>query len=231
MATNTPLKDEMDSMMARFARGGRPQVVERITAHIERMARDGLEARALPVGAVAPDFTLPNLDGNPVRLSRLLTDGPVVLAFYRGQWCPWCNVQLRAYQAVLPQIRDLGACLVAVSPQDPGHTRAMAEDNGLDFFVLSDPGNRLAHRYGLDFSVEQPVREVYQQLGFPLPAYNGDDTWALPVPGAFVIGTDGTVRLSDANPDFTRRLEPRLILESLAALSPYPDAVARLALP
>jgi peroxiredoxin len=183
MTASMPLQQELDAMMARFVRCCGPHVVGRVMTQIDRMIAEGVGSHALPAGDRAPHFALPNAHGKTIELNRLLDDGPVVLAFYRGEWCPWCNVQLRAYQAILPEITRLGATLVVIFPQDPDHTLAMAEHNDLDYEVLSDAGNTTAHKYGLTFSVEQPVREGYEALGFPLPAYNGDDSWELPVPG------------------------------------------------
>ena len=182
---------------------------------IEALVRSGIAASGLRAGVLAPDFTLPNVDGRPVTLYALLAQGPVVLTFYRGEWCPYCNLQLRAYQAGLPQIRELGARLVAVSPQTPDNSLTTAEKKGLTFPVLSDAGNAVARRYGLVFSLSQTLRAVSADL----PAYNGDDSWELPMPGTFVIAPDGTVQLAFVDVDWTRRLEPAAILDALRQLA------------
>jgi peroxiredoxin len=164
---------------------------------------------------MAPDFTLSNVDGQPVTLSALLLHGPVVLTFYRGEWCPYCNLQLRAYQAILPQIQELGASLVAISPQTPDNSLTTADKKGLTFPVLSDLGNAVARRYGLVFSVSETLRTA----GAPLPSYNGDESWELPMPGTFVIAQDGIVRLAFVSADWTKRLEPAAILDGVRALA------------
>jgi peroxiredoxin len=145
----------------------------------------------------------------------LLKQGPVVLTFYRGDWCPYCNLQLRAYQAILPRIRELGANLVAISPQTPDNSLSTAEKKGLTFPVLSDGGNAVARRYGLVFSLSETLRTT----GANLPSFNGDDSWDLPMPGTFVIAPDGTVRLAFVDADWTRRLEPAAILDALQRLT------------
>jgi peroxiredoxin len=131
------------------------------------------------------------------------------------KWCPYCNLQLRAYQAILPRIRELGATLVAVSPQTPDNSLTTAEQKGLTFPVLSDAGNEVARRYGLVFSLSETLRAMSADL----PAYNGDSSWELPMPGTFVIAPDGTVRLAFVDADWTRRLEPAAILGALRGLA------------
>ena len=139
----------------------------------------------------------------------------MVLTFYRGEWCPYCNLQLRAYQAILPQVQELGASLVAVLPQIPDHSLSTAEKKDLRFPVLSDSGNVVARRYGLVFAVSERLR----QAGAHLPTYNGDASWELPMPGTFVIAPDGVVRLAFVDADWTKRLEPMEILETLHQLT------------
>lgn len=209
------LKQQLDEFWNRFAQFGNPAVVKVIKTHIKGMVDRGIAELALKPGSTAPDFSLPNALGRPVALADLLAKGPVVLAFYRGAWCPFCDMQLHAYQQILPQIQALGATLVAVSPQDADHSLSQAEKLALQFEVLTDKGNTIASQYGLVFSVEQPVRDVYHQLGFPLPAFNADDTWSLPVPGVFIIDPSGAIRLSWADADFTHRMEPAELLAGL----------------
>ena len=139
----------------------------------------------------------------------------MVLTFYRGDWCPYCNLQLRAYQAILPLIQELGASLVAVSPQTPDNSLSTAEKKGLTFPVLSDAGNKVARQYGLVFSLSETLRTVSANL----PSFNGDDSWELPIPGTFVIAHDRTVRLAFVDADWTKRLEPAAILDTLRRLA------------
>lgn len=192
-----------------------PEVAGMFDREIEALVRSGIDASGLKVGAPAPDFTLPNVDGNAVTLSVLLRRGPVVVTFYRGDWCPYCNLALRAYQQILPQIQELGATLVAISPQTPDNSLSTAEKKGLTFPVLSDAGNGVARRYGLVFAVSETLRTS----GARLPSYNGDDSWELPMPGTFVIAPDGTVRLAFVDADWTKRLEPAAILDTLRQIA------------
>jgi peroxiredoxin len=191
-----------------------------LRAETERIIRSGVGAQAVKEGERAPDFALPDATGGKVQLADLLQRGPVVVTFYRGEWCPYCNLTLRAYLAVLPEITALGATLVAVSPQTPDNSLTTAEKKGLTFPVLSDVGNRVARQYGLVFALSAAARPFYTAIGSDLPAYNGDASWELPVPGTFVIASDGTVRLAFVDPDYTHRLEPAAIVAALRDLAP-----------
>jgi peroxiredoxin len=195
-----------------------PQVVKVLERDNTRLLAEGLRERALHKGQVAPDFSLPNASGKIVNLSELLKQGPVVLTFYRGEWCPYCNLTLRAYQQALPQIKVGGANLVAISPQTPDHSLSMAEKNSLEFEVLSDMGSQVIGRYGLLFRLSPEIREFMQKLGTELADYNGEASWELPVPGTFVLRPDGVVVLAFVEPDYTRRIEPARILEALGQL-------------
>jgi peroxiredoxin len=214
-ATPSTLAEQIAAFKAVLASQAPAEVLNTYNQEIEALVRSGIDAPSLKEGAVAPDFTLPNVDSRPVTLSTLLTQGPVVLTFYRGAWCPYCNLQLRAYQAILPRIRELGASLLAVSPQTPDTSLSTAEQKGLTFPVLSDAGNGVARRYGLVYAVSETLRAA----GAKLPAYNGDETWELPMPGTFVIAPDGTVRLAFVDADWTRRLEPAAILDTVRQLA------------
>jgi len=197
-----------------------PEIGAALGAETARIIHSGVAARSLKAGGQAPDFALPDVRGQVVQLVTLLEHGPVVVTFYRGEWCPYCNLTLRAYQAALPAITALGATLVAISPQTPDHSLTSAEKKGLTFPVLSDMGNRVARRYGLVFALSETARSIYTAIGSDVPAYNGDASWELPMPGTFVIAADGTVRLAFVDADATQRLEPSAILATLRGLTP-----------
>jgi peroxiredoxin len=190
-------------------------VMDQATAEV---AASGIAGSSLGVGATVPDFELPDANGTKVSLSALLAEGPVVLAFYRGGWCPYCSTELRALQAKLAEITAAGATLVAVSPQTPDASLSTAEKLDLAFPVLSDAGNQVAESFGLVFSLPEALREVYTGFGLDLPAANGDDTFRLPIPATYVIRAEGTVAWRFADPDYTKRAEPADVLAALAAL-------------
>ena len=145
---------EFKAEFLRTAPAGRVALYE---AKIEELRESFALESAIGVGAIAPDFRLPDVKGNAVSLFDLLRRGPVVVAFYRGGWCPYCNIQLRAYQAALPEMTALGARLVAISPQLPERSLATAEADELTFDVLSDVGNGAARRFGLVYSVPEEL--------------------------------------------------------------------------
>src|SRR5204863_8346299 len=163
-------------------------------------------ARAPKVGDLAPGFTLPDQLGRRVSLAGELEQGPVVLIFYRGEWCPYCNLMLRTYGLRAAEFSERGARLVAVSPQTPDNSLTMAEKHSLEFPVLSDEGGEVIGRYGLKYDVA--AREVYETAGVDLTKFNGKGGWILPAPAVFVIDREGIVRFVSVNGDYTQRAEP-----------------------
>jgi peroxiredoxin len=217
---NTPSRDVLQRQLQERQKQSRMSEEDKVVAkrNLDMLIQSGLVEQSIKEGEQAPDFVLPNGRGEETRLSDLLAHGPVVLVFYRGAWCPYCNLALRAYQSILPQMKKLGVSLVAVSPQTPDHSLSLAETLNLEFEVVSDVGNTVARSYGLVFAVSEPLREVYKKIGADLVTYNGDDAWELPLPGSYVIGQDGTIQLAFVDADYTKRLEPAAILEALEKL-------------
>jgi len=214
------LQQQLDAFKAEFARTapvGRPALYE---AKIEELRTSFVLERAIQTGDQAPDFTLPDPQGSDVSLGSLLEAGPAVVTFYRGGWCPYCNIQLRAYQAALPEMNALGARLVAISPQLPDGSVSTTEANNLTFAVLSDVGNKVAHSFGLVWSLPEELRAALRSNNKALPGINGDDSWELPVPATYVIARNGRVALAAIDVDYRHRLEPDAILTALRALRP-----------
>lgn len=215
-------QDDLEAYQAEREKTGGPTFGAEDRLVMERAARDLAEAMpdpGLKVGELAPDFTLPNAFGELVRLTDILATGPVVLTFYRGAWCPYCNLQLRGLQQTLPHIEQQGARLVAVTPQKPDKSRQQAEQDGYPFEILSDLDNRVMQMYRLYFEVPADLSEVYiRGLSLDLAEYNGEGRYVLPVPATFVIGHDGIVRASFADLDYRTRVEPSLIVAALRAL-------------
>ena len=196
-----------------------PAPAEALATDRDTVTAEMAAAGALRAGDRAPDFALPDATGETVRLSELLAEGPVVLTFYRGAWCPYCNTQLRDYQEALGAIRAVGASLVAVSPQLPDGSVTMRDKNRLEFAVLSDVGNRVSREYGLVFQVDRRTRDQYEAVGIDLEVVNGTDAWELPVPATYVIRPDGTVASAFVEADYTQRASARQVLDALAAVS------------
>ncbi len=212
------LKAELDAFRSEFMTKVPPEIREAMTGADMELAASGIARQAIKAGDLAPDIHLPDARGGQVRLRELLAKGPVVVSFYRGGWCPYCNLELRALQNALPAIKLLGAELVAISPQTPDESMTTAEKNELAFPVLSDAGSVTAKAYGIAFDLAEQLRPVYTRFGHALPDKNGDDSWVLPIPATYVIDTDGTVVLAFVDVDYRNRLEPAEIIAALGCL-------------
>lgn len=209
------LQDRLDAFKNEFRSSKPPHIAEIMTRATAELIASGAAGRAVKAGDRAPDFTLAAPDGASVASLDLLARGPLVVSFYRGVWCPYCNMELQALQAALPDFRAAGASLVAISPQTRVNSRKAMRENALDFPILSDPGNDTAAAFGLRFAMPDYLVDLYKSLGNQLPAFNGDASWTLPMPARFVIGTDGIVAYAEVNPDYTRRPEPGDMLPAI----------------
>ena len=212
------LEQQLAAFKAEFARSAPADRHALYETKIEELRASFAMEKAIGVDALAPDFALPDAQGKPVAMSELLRLGPVVVTFYRGGWCPYCNIQLRAYQAVLPEITALGARLVAISPQLPDGSLATATKNELTFDVLSDVGNEVARSFGLVYALPEEQRVPLRSNNRALPGINGDESWELPIPASYVIGRDRRVALAFLDVDYRNRLDPAAILAALKSL-------------
>jgi peroxiredoxin len=212
------LQEQLDAFKAEFVRTAPHERSALYEAKIEELRASFASEGAVGVGGEAPEFSLPNARGNLVSLSEQLKHGPIVATFYRGGWCPYCNIQLRAYQAILPRLTALGARLIAISPQLPDGSLSTAETNALTFDVLSDVGNVVARNFGLVYALPEELRAALRSNNKALPGINGDESWELPVPATYVISHDRRVAFAHMDVDHRIRLEPDTILTTLTAL-------------
>ncbi|MDE1195769.1 MAG: peroxiredoxin-like family protein [Pseudomonas sp.] len=214
------LQARLDAFKADFVAGKPPYnapaqvhvVMKRAT---DELIASGQAGRTLKVGDKAPVFTLNDPEGNPVSSAELLSKGPLVISFYRGVWCPYCNMELQALEAALPQYLELGASLVAISPQIQANSRKSVRQNHLSFPILSDAKSQVAEAFGLRFKLPDYLVDLYKGFGNDLPTFNDDPSWVLPMPGRFVIGQDGLIKYAEVNPDYTQRPEPTDLLPAL----------------
>ena len=214
------LQARLDGFRADFEAGKPPysmprRVIETMHRATAELIASGVGSRALEAGDTAPRFVLNDANGNAVASSALLAQGPLVVSFYRGVWCPYCNMELQALQEALPAFRAIGVQLLAISPQNAVNSRKSMRENRLDFPILSDPGNETAAAFGLRVALPGYLVDLYTSLKNDLPIFNGDTSWTLPMPGRFVIGQDGIVRYAEVNPDYTHRPEPSDMLPVL----------------
>jgi len=196
-----------------------PAEIQAIHARaVEELKRSGAAERALQLGSKAPSFELTDQDGKLVCSSELLQSGRLVICFFRGRWCPFCVGQMEAMNAVVPQLQELHASLVAISPQTVHQSYLMADQHKLHFPLLSDIGNKVAEQFGLVYRVPEYQQEIYRRVFVNLPFVNGEESWGLPIPATYVLDKDHTVIYSAVNPDYTDRPEPTEIVPLLSQL-------------
>lgn len=179
-----------------------------------------LATNILPVGAKAPQFELQDHDGKMVHSSGLLSKGPLVLCFIRGRWCPFCVGQMEGMNLIVPQIGELGATFVAISPQTVKQSFFMHDQHKLRFPLLSDAGNKTAREFHLTYRINEEQQALYQRTFVNLPFINGDGSWELPIPATYIIDRDGRVLYASADEDYTERPEPSGILSMLPLILP-----------
>lgn len=184
----------------------------------EELSGSGMAQQALKAGDRAPEFELPDANGQPVRSAGLLARGPLALVFFRGRWCPYCHQQLAALQRAAAEVSAAGAALVAISPQNAKHTYLTRDQHHLTFPVLSDAGNAVARQFGLAYRVPDYLRQTYLRTFVNLKVYNGDESWELPLPATYVIAADGVIAWAAVESDYTRRAEPAEVVERLRSL-------------
>jgi peroxiredoxin len=210
-----PLREifaERKELIAKYV----PPATQAIHAQaVAELKQRQVAANALPVGATAPAFDLPDHNGKIISSSAFLGEGKLVLCFIRGRWCPFCVGQMEAMNLVLPQIERAGASLVAISPQTVKQSFFMHDQHKLRFPLLSDAGNKVARQFGLTYRVPAPQEAIYRRAFVNLPFTNGDDSWELPIPATYILDRDGTNLYASANEDYTERPEPSDIVFAL----------------
>lgn len=176
----------------------------------------GVPAGVLPVGSPLPDGDLLDAKGNVTSARQAMGGRPAVIVFYRGVWCPFCNLALRTYQEqVAGELERRGVALIAISPQKPDGSLSMREKHELTFAVLSDPGSQIASGLGIATAPAPEVRGAQQQLGLDVAADNADGTATIPMPTVVVVDRDGVLRWIDVHPNYARRTEPEQILRAV----------------
>jgi len=203
---------ERKDLIARYVPAETQRVHARVIAELKRQR---FAENVVGVGLRSPTFELTDHNGNQISSSDLLNKGRVVICFFRGRWCPFCVAQLEAMNLILPQIEQVGASLVAISPQTVQQSFFMADQHKLRFALLSDAGNKMARQFGLVYRVPDDQEAVYRRAFINLPVANDDTSWELPIPATFIIGQDGTVLYVSANEDYSERPEPADILHWL----------------
>ncbi len=216
-AAGRPLATELEAKKAGFEQRASEEIKSLYAAGTQAVVDAGVVDNAKKMGDQAPGFTLTNQTGEDVSLEGLLEQGPVVLLWYRGGWCPYCNITLAAFQERLDDIRAAGATLVALTPELPDRSISTADKQGLDFQVLSDVGNAVARDYGVVFKLTEGVQANYEK-NFGLSDFNGDDSGELPLAATYVIDQNGTIRWAFLDADYRNRAEPGDVVAALERL-------------
>jgi peroxiredoxin len=184
--------------------------------HIDALRNGPISRNTLKVGDRAPAIVLGNAKGETVDVGTLLRKGPVIVTFYRGGWCPFCNLELKAFQDVLPRIIAAGASLIAISPEKPDESLSTAEKNALTFEVLSDVGQKVGRAFGLVYEFTDELKSAYDGFGLDIPTRNdAPGEWALPISATYVIDRDGTIIYAYTDADYRDRADPRDVLDAL----------------
>ncbi|EPR71831.1 peroxiredoxin-like family protein [Cyclobacterium qasimii] len=213
------LKEQTDAKIA-AGRKANPDFMKGVDEIIIKAKAFEEGRNAIKIGEKAPSFQLPNPHGETISLSALLDNGPIVVTFYRGSWCPYCNLQLRALQAKLSDIHALGATLVAISPEVPDGSMTKNEISEMEFIVLSDQDAKVASQYGVAWEIpEFLIDHMRVDRNLDLEKINNGNGSILPIPATFVLGKDGVVKWSYVNVDYRTRSEPDEIIEALKNLS------------
>jgi peroxiredoxin len=210
----TVLQDHLDEITANTRNLVQPERMAISERAVQELFASGIENRILPVGAIAPEFTLPDASGRPIRSTDLLALGPLVLNFFRGRWCAYCVTELEAWRDLYPSLREAGALLAAIGPQTARQSDFMVGQHGLPFPVLTDSGCAVAEQFGLAYTIPDYHRDYYRSILVNIPFVNGDQSWRLILPATYVLARDRRVLYAQAYADFRVRPEPE---EALAA--------------
>jgi peroxiredoxin len=215
MTSPSTITERVAQMHAARAAGPRNETMDAFAREQAELA-GAVPAGVAPVGTVLPDAVLLDVHGAVTTLSVAAGGGPSVLVFYRGAWCPYCNIALSAYQAqLLPELTERGIRLVAISPQKPDGSLTMQQKHGLAFAVVSDLGNTIAGYLGIRTRPSDEARAAQLKLGLDLTSVNANGTDTLPMPATVILGPDRTVRWIDVRPDYSTRTEPAQVIGAL----------------
>lgn len=217
-AQDTELEQQLQAQQQQSAQNLSPQHQSVMRHAADKLLRENIFEKCLFVGDTMPSFALKNTQGEEITSKSLLDKGYLAIVFYRGGWCPYCNIHLRALNKAYPQIKSLGAELVAISPQKVEKGLQTTEQNSLQFPLLYDEDNEVAEKFGVVFTLPQPLVEVYNDLGIDLREYNETRKPELPIPAVYIVAPDGKIEFSYVEPDYRKRLDPQEIVSFLEEL-------------
>jgi len=206
------LKKELADFAEQMSKQAPKEVLRTMGEEIGKLAQSGITESAKSIGDIAPDFELENSDGIKVSLSSLLENGNVVISFNRGNWCPFCNLEFKALQEAISEIKEVGSNTVVISPQLPIMSRQLKQDNGLTYDILYDKGNEVAKQFGISFALLESLRSIHDAFGMDIPAHNGDNSFELPLAATYVVNKDRKIIYAYLNTNWMERAEPEEFL-------------------
>ena len=209
------LSEQLLEIKARTRELVRPENLQIQERSISELEVSGASEKILQVGSRAPEFELADSNGTLVRSSHLLARGSLVVAFFRGRWCPYCIATLEAWQRQVPELQDRRASLIAISPQTIKQNNLLADQHKLTFPLLSDSGNKVAKQFGVAYRLPVDLQELNRRIFVNLEFINGDNSWELPMPATFVIAPDRQIFFAEAQADYTQRTDPRKVLSRM----------------
>jgi len=210
------LAQKIEEYKVEFRKKAPKEVQEIMVKATQKLKNTKISQNALKVGDKIPSFTLRDTLGNLVDFDIFLQDNDfVVIDFYRGAWCPYCSLELRALQEINDELKTLNTSIVAISPQTPDNSLSTKEKAELEYEVLSDIDNVVAKKFGLVFSLDESLRSIYNQFGIDIPSSNNSQSYEIPMPATYVVDKSGVIIYDFVDEDYTKRLEPQIILEQI----------------
>ncbi|MEZ4815562.1 MAG: peroxiredoxin-like family protein [Bdellovibrionota bacterium] len=213
------LTQELQALADKAKAKSTPEKAAIMNGATEKLRKSEILKNALKMGDKIPAFSLPDSNGKEISTTELLKKGPIVLTFYRGAWCPYCNLQLNSLQSNIEAFHTLGAEVVAISPQTPDNSLSTVQKNSLDIIVLSDVGSVIGKKFGLVFKLPDDLKKLYQSMGLDLAKANGNNDWELPVAASYVVNPQGIITYSFMDVDYKKRAETLTLIEEVKKIS------------
>lgn len=201
------LNEKLELIQKEMAKNVPVDILNAFGQSLHELMELNLEKRALKVGDIAPDFTLPDAEGLPVSLYDTLQHNAVIISFFRGNWCPFCMAELTHYQEAINNNLVDSATVIAISPQSIHFNHDLKVQNNLEFRILSDKGNEIADKYGLVFTLQENIREIYKNMGADLELFNSDNTYKLPIPATYLIDKNKKIVFSSVSTNYMERAD------------------------
>jgi peroxiredoxin len=216
---NMALATQLNEVLDNFGKNAPESVVKAIAKSRSDFASEFKPEDAIQVGQTLPSFDLPNAVGEQIKSTDLLSKGPLLITFYRGEWCPFCNLAIAMLQKKLPEFQARGVTLVAISPELPNQSLSTVEKHQLKFPVLTDQGNNYARQLGIVWAQPEELRPIFKTFGHDFVKRNGDDSFEVPVPATILVDKNGVIRNTFIDPDYAKRCEPQTAIDWIDAMN------------